>query len=92
MKLRRQNPVCEEKELEAAIHAGMGQGSYMQTSESTPAGSTAEGSLAHTVSKSVTTSLEAVDLGVMCPGKAVGWGSNWNPTAATAATPMLGAG
>ena len=91
MKRRCQNPVCEEKELEATIHAGMGQGSYTQTSESTPAGSTAEGSLAHTVSKSVTMSLEAVDLGVMCPGKAVGRGPTGIPLRPPLPPRMLGA-
>ena len=85
MKLRCRNPVCGEKELEAAIHAGMGQGSYTWTSESIPVGSTAEDSLAHNVSRSVTTSLEATDLGVVCPGEAVGQGSSRNPTAATLA-------
>lgn len=77
--------MCGEKELEAAIHAGMGRGSYTRTSESTPAGSTAEDSLAHNISRSVTTSLEAIDPGVVCPGEAVGQGSSRNPTAATLA-------
>ena len=90
MKLRCQNPVCEEKELEAAILAGTGQGSYTWPSESTPAGSTAEGSLAHTASKSVATSLGAVDLGAKCPGEAAGQGSNQNPTAGAAAAPDAG--
>lgn len=82
--------MCEVKGLEAAIHAGTGQGSYTWPSESTPAGSTAEGSLAHTASKSVATSLGAVDLGATCPGEAVGQGSNRNPTAGATATPDAG--